>query len=262
VGDERATGPLTNLASRLFDGADAIKRDLVDYSTRCRPIVRAARRPLSVVGALRGRRRHAKTCPGHPRMGSSGWRCGRRARNREYTHWATTAAPCSGSPTSGRGVTSHLVRADRWDRATHLVLGPDRRPSRRMPSRSRVRRAAGAGGADRPGALGRGETSGQRACTCSSGGYRVFPGGARRAPGHRRQGGAAESRAATTASFREDRAQGVPWTRPGGGATVVRCTAPGASGRAGVLPGGLGPSLEQVSRPTSPAHRCCPTPRR
>jgi DNA ligase D-like protein (predicted polymerase) len=48
--------PLTNLGQPLFDGADATKRDLVDYldATRDRIIPELADRPLSVIRVLRG----------------------------------------------------------------------------------------------------------------------------------------------------------------------------------------------------------------
>ncbi|MFY1672846.1 DNA polymerase domain-containing protein [Plantactinospora sp. WMMB334] len=48
--------PLTNLDQPLFDGADATKRDLVDYLDQVRdPLVRQLRdRPLSVIRVLRG----------------------------------------------------------------------------------------------------------------------------------------------------------------------------------------------------------------
>src|SRR5215831_16244399 len=48
--------PLTNLGQPLFDGADATKRDLVDYldAIRDRIIPELADRPLSVIRVLRG----------------------------------------------------------------------------------------------------------------------------------------------------------------------------------------------------------------
>ncbi len=50
--------PLTNLDQPLFDGADATKRDLVDYLdlARSRMLPELADRPLSVVRVLRGQR--------------------------------------------------------------------------------------------------------------------------------------------------------------------------------------------------------------
>src|SRR5215813_10582055 len=54
----RDTVPLTNLDQPLFDGADATKRDLVDYldGVRDRLLPELADRPLSVIRALRGQR--------------------------------------------------------------------------------------------------------------------------------------------------------------------------------------------------------------
>ncbi len=48
--------PLTNLGQPLFDGADATKRDLVDYldAVRDRIIAELRNRPLSVIRVLRG----------------------------------------------------------------------------------------------------------------------------------------------------------------------------------------------------------------
>jgi bifunctional non-homologous end joining protein LigD len=56
AGDERDGVPLTNLDQPLFDGADATKRDLVDYldAVRERIIAVLRDRPLSVIRVLRG----------------------------------------------------------------------------------------------------------------------------------------------------------------------------------------------------------------
>jgi len=53
---ERDGVSLTNLDQPLFDGADATKRDLVDYLDQVRdPIIAVLRdRPLSVIRVLRG----------------------------------------------------------------------------------------------------------------------------------------------------------------------------------------------------------------
>jgi bifunctional non-homologous end joining protein LigD len=55
-GEERAGVPLTNLDQELFPGADATKRDLVDYldAIRDRILPTLRDRPLSVVRVLRG----------------------------------------------------------------------------------------------------------------------------------------------------------------------------------------------------------------
>ena len=75
----------------------------------------------------------------------TGWRrcrCGRRRRSAPCpTRCATTAGRCCGSPTSGRSSTTpRWSRADRLDRATHLVLDLD------PPAADAVR----AGGRGRP----------------------------------------------------------------------------------------------------------------
>ncbi|HEX4063992.1 MAG TPA: ATP-dependent DNA ligase [Streptosporangiaceae bacterium] len=56
AGEERDGVPLTNLDQPLFDGADATKRDLVDYLDAVRePLLAVLRdRPLSVIRVLRG----------------------------------------------------------------------------------------------------------------------------------------------------------------------------------------------------------------
>src|SRR5437773_12338007 len=55
-GGTRDGVPLTNLDQPLFDGADATKRDLVDYldAVHARIITHLRDRPLSVVPVLRG----------------------------------------------------------------------------------------------------------------------------------------------------------------------------------------------------------------
>src|SRR3712207_6572298 len=54
--EERDGVPLTNLDQPLFEGADATKRDLVDYLDAVRePLLAGLRgRPLSVIRVLRG----------------------------------------------------------------------------------------------------------------------------------------------------------------------------------------------------------------
>src|SRR5258708_26020337 len=57
TGDEARYGvPLTNLDQSLFDGANAAKRDLVDYldAVADRIIAELRDRPLSVIRVLRG----------------------------------------------------------------------------------------------------------------------------------------------------------------------------------------------------------------
>jgi bifunctional non-homologous end joining protein LigD len=129
-GEERDGVPLTNLDQPLFDGAGATKRDLVDYldavRTRILPVL--ADRPLSVIRVHRG---------GSPFMQKNvpkytpSW-------VRTVTMWAETSqrqvsyALCNDRRTllwfaNQRAVEYHpgLVRADRWDAPTHLVLDLD-----------------------------------------------------------------------------------------------------------------------------------------
>src|SRR6266511_81233 len=80
-GEARAGVPLTNLDQPLFEGADATKRDLVDYLDAMRDLIipQLRDRPLSVVRVLRARPRSCrKTCPSTPRRGCRPCACGRR----------------------------------------------------------------------------------------------------------------------------------------------------------------------------------------
>ncbi len=129
-GEERAGVPLTNLDDLLFDGAGATKRDLVDYldavADRILPELRD--RPLSVIRVHRGQEAFMQknvpkyTPPWVPTVGI----------------WAETSkrevayALCNDRRTllwfaNQRAVEYHptLVRQDRPDRATHLVLDLD-----------------------------------------------------------------------------------------------------------------------------------------
>ena len=129
-GEERDGVPLTNLDQPLFDGAGATKRDLVDYLDavhgRILPVL--TDRPLSVIRVHRG---------GSPFMQKNvpkytpAW-------VRTVTMWAETSqrqvsyALCNDRRTllwfaNQRAVEYHpgLVRADRWDAPTHLVLDLD-----------------------------------------------------------------------------------------------------------------------------------------
>ena len=121
---------LTNLDQPLFDGADATKRDLVDYldaiHDRIIPLLRD--RPLSVIRVLRGQAPFMqKNVPGY----APGW-------VRTVSLWAESSrrevsyALCDDRRTllwfaNQRAVEYHptLFRADRWDQPTHLVLDID-----------------------------------------------------------------------------------------------------------------------------------------
>ena len=129
-GEERAGVSLTNLDQPLFDGAQAAKRDLVDYLDAVRdwiiPVLRD--RPLSVIRVLRGQPPFMqKNVPKY----TPPW-------VRTVKLWAETSkrevsyALCNDRRTllwfaNQRAVEYHpaLARADRPDQPTHLVLDID-----------------------------------------------------------------------------------------------------------------------------------------
>src|SRR5438270_12974322 len=129
-GESRAGVPLTNLDQPLFDGADATKRDLVEYldAVRDRIIPELRNRPLSVIRVHRGQEAFMqKNVPKY----TPAW-------VRTVQFWAETSkrevsyAVCDDRRTllwfaNQRAVEYHptLVLADRPDRATHLVLDLD-----------------------------------------------------------------------------------------------------------------------------------------
>src|ERR671914_2586359 len=128
--EERDGVSLTNLDQPLFEGADATKRDLVDYldavSDRIIPVL--ADRPLSVIRVVRGQAPFMqKNVPKY----TPSW-------VQTVSLWAETSkrnvsyALCNDRRTllwfaNQRAVEYHptLVRADRPDRITHLVLDLD-----------------------------------------------------------------------------------------------------------------------------------------
>ena len=129
-GEVRDGVTLTNLDQPLFEGADATKRDLVDYldavSDRIIPVLRD--RPLSVIRVLRGQAPFMqKNVPKY----TPPWVT-------TVPLWAETSkrqvsyALCNDRRTllwfaNQRAVEYHptLVRAGDWDHATHLVLDLD-----------------------------------------------------------------------------------------------------------------------------------------
>ena len=128
--EERDGVRLTNLDQPLFDGADATKRDLVDYldAVRDRLLAGLRGRPLSVVRALRGQPPFMqKNLPKYappwlPRVTT--WA---ESSQREVTY-----ALCEDRRSllwfaNQRAVEYHptLVRAERWDRCNQLVLDID-----------------------------------------------------------------------------------------------------------------------------------------
>jgi DNA ligase D-like protein (predicted polymerase) len=130
AGESRAGVPLTNLDQPLFDGAEAAKRDLVDYldAVRDRILPELAGRPLSVIRIHRGGDAFMqKNVPKY----TPDW-------VETVQFWAETSkrevryALCDDRRTllwfaNQRAVEYHptLVTAARPDRATHLVLDLD-----------------------------------------------------------------------------------------------------------------------------------------
>src|SRR5256714_714845 len=129
-GESRDGVALTNLDQPLFDGADASKRDLIDYldGVRDRIIPELEGRPLSVIRIHRGQEAFMqKNVPKY----TPSW-------VRTVQMWADTSkrevsyALCNDRRTllwfaNQRAVEYHptLVRADRPDHVTHLVLDLD-----------------------------------------------------------------------------------------------------------------------------------------
>ena len=121
---------LTNLDQPLFDGANATKRDLVDYldAVRDQIIPQLRDRPLSVVRVLRGQAPFMqKNVPKYTPPWVRTVPLWAEASKREVSY-----ALCNDRRTllwfaNQRAVEYHptLVRADRWDRVTHLVLDLD-----------------------------------------------------------------------------------------------------------------------------------------
>src|SRR6478735_6613727 len=129
-GEERDGVSLTNLDEPLFDGADATKRDLLDYldGVRDRIIPVLTDQPLSVIRVHRGQEAFMqKNVPKYAPAWIS-----------TVTLWAETSkrdvsyALCNDRRTllwfaNQRAVEYHptLTRVDRPDRMTHLVLDLD-----------------------------------------------------------------------------------------------------------------------------------------
>jgi DNA ligase D len=129
--DESRDGvPLTNLDQALFDGADATKRDLVDYldamSDRIVPVL--ADRPLSVIRVHRGQEAFMqKNVPKYTPEWIETVQFWAESSKREVTY-----ALCNDRRTllwfaNQRAIEYHpaLVRIDRPDRMTHLILDLD-----------------------------------------------------------------------------------------------------------------------------------------
>ena len=130
-GNEAREGvSLTNLDQALFDGADATKRDLVDYldAVADRIVPELTDRPLSVVRVVRGQAPFMqKNLPKYTPPWVQTVRVWAEASKRNVSY-----ALCNDRRTlmwfaNQRAVEYHptLVRADRWDHTTHLVLDLD-----------------------------------------------------------------------------------------------------------------------------------------
>jgi bifunctional non-homologous end joining protein LigD len=129
--DESRDGvPLTNLDQPLFDGAGATKRDLVDYldAVRDRIIPVLADRPLSVIRVHRGQEAFMqKNVPKYTPDWIETVQFWAESSKRDVTY-----ALCNDRRTllwfaNQRAIEYHpaLVRVDRPDRMTHLVLDLD-----------------------------------------------------------------------------------------------------------------------------------------
>jgi bifunctional non-homologous end joining protein LigD len=121
---------LTNLDQPLFEDANATKRDLVDYldAVADRLIAVLSDRPLSVIRVVRGgppfmQKNVPKYAPKWVRAVSLWAETSKRdvsyalCNDRRTLLWFANQRAIEYHPT--------LIRADRWDRATHLVLDID-----------------------------------------------------------------------------------------------------------------------------------------
>jgi bifunctional non-homologous end joining protein LigD len=230
--EERAGVRLTNLDQPLFDGAEATKRDLVDYldAVADRIIPSLTGRPLSVIRVLRGQEPFMqKNLPKY----APPW-LHRVTLWAEASHREVAYALCEDRRSllwfaNQRAVEYHvtLVPADRWDRPTYLVLDIDPPPASAFSTAVAAARLVGQALAD-VGMAGAVKTSGAK-------GVHVFVpitdtpvedvAAATRAVAARAE--RLDPALATTAYLREDRGGKVfvDSTRAGG-ATVVAAYSP------------------------------------
>jgi DNA ligase D len=124
---------LTNLEQPLFDGSETTKRDLVEYldavADRILPGLRG--RPLSVIRVLRGQRPFMqKNLPKYAPPWLQRVSLWAESSRREVTYALCEDRRSLVWFANQRAVEYHttLVRADRWDRPTHLVLDIDPPP--------------------------------------------------------------------------------------------------------------------------------------
>jgi DNA ligase D len=128
--EERHGVPLTNLDQPLFKGAGATKRDLVDYldAVADRILPELQDRPLSVIRVLRSQEPFMqKNVPKYTPEWVQTVRLWAATSKRDVAY-----ALCNDRRTlmwfaNQRAVEYHptLIRADHWDRPTHLVLDLD-----------------------------------------------------------------------------------------------------------------------------------------
>jgi bifunctional non-homologous end joining protein LigD len=137
--------PLTNLDQALFDGAEATKRDLVDYLDAARELIlpELRGRPLSVIRVLRGQqpfmqKNLPKYAPPWLQRVSLWAESSRRevayglCEDRRSLLWFANQRAVEYHPT--------LVRAERWDRSTRLVLDIDPPEGSSFPTAVRAAR--------------------------------------------------------------------------------------------------------------------------
>jgi DNA ligase D len=141
--ETRAGVPLTNLDQPLFDGADATKRDLVDYldgvADRLVPVL--ADRPLSVIRVHRGQEAFMqKNVPKYTPEWVPTVRVWAETSKREVTYALGNDRRTLLWFANQRAVEYHpaLARADRPDRVTHLVLDLDPPEGEKFPEVVRV----------------------------------------------------------------------------------------------------------------------------
>ena len=250
--DETRDGvALTNLDQPLFDGADATKRDLVDYLDAVRdrhPPAAAGPAAVGDPGPPRPAAVHAEEpAQLHPGLGPHGRRSGRRRRTgRSRTRCATTAARCCGSPTSGRSSTTR--RWSPWRTAPPDPPGPRPRPAggRRRSARRSTPPSWSGRRSPTPAWPARSRPAAPRACTSSCRWTdeptaedvgRRHPGdrGPRRAArpgaGHHRvhQGGPRAARCSSTRPGPAARPWSPPTARGCGRACRCRSRSPGTS---------------------------------
>ena len=171
--EERDGVPLTNLDQPLFDGAGATKRDLVDYLDAVqRPDHPGAREPAAVGDprSPRARSVHAEERPEvHAASGCARLTFGRRRRSANVSY-----ALCNDRRTllwfaNQRAIEYHpsLVRVERPDRMTHLVLDLDPPEGDAFASVVRVARPRPRTRSPTSGSKARSRPAARRACTSS-----------------------------------------------------------------------------------------------